>query len=744
MALKSGTTAHARFKLPIVIEDGAVCNIQAGSAEAKRLLMADLIILDEVCSFDARYLKSIDKTLKDITKNKEQPFGGLSFVFAGDARQRLPIVPGFTEVETRGFTFAYSELSRECRKSSLTHIFRQGNEKEWAQFVLDVGENKIKPIKINDDGREIFPVIELPVKQAHDVNDLIRFAYPYIFHNKTSDESDDDFDDIRECIKTSIILSPHLKNVEEINMAVQSIRTGRVVGVDTFYSTDTAIHHADGMKMDLDPTVLNKLTFKGVPPHELSFRKGDIIMITRNLNQKEKTVNGMRGIYKRKISPYAIEVEIPNGPKGEWNTVIIPRINFKIEAGVHIFRKQFPLTAAYSTSIDKAQGMTLSRVAIDLRSSPFSHGQLYVAIGRARSQFGIMVLSKYESVGNQIVTENPVDSIYLDVALGAARAGAATGAGAAGAARARAAGAARARAGAARAGAAGAARAGAARAGTCKRVRRDDGETHIRPFPWHNGNSCHIDVTLEIAFRLSQLFPEFPDIKPYMPGYFMTLNDLFQLRRTHTHSDEQYLHDYRQLLDRSIQELGVTMRSALTPNTDARGFGGVIDNATSLLNNSIPEVWRARLVCQRCQNIVDRPIEMNLTLTSLNACHDHILHAFEWMTNRIGCRACTRQAAAQCRRAPKIILTHIPPEKQNTVLRGIEGGEIFGTRYTPMGLVYHKNMNHWVCSLNFEGEWITIDGIRGGSMMGIPRGDEFTLTDIVYLAQEPATAGAAA
>lgn len=42
-------------------------------------------------------------------------------------------------------------------------------------------------------------------------------------------------------------------------------------------------------------------------------------------------------------------------------------------------------------SINKAQGQSLSSVGVDLRKDVFTHGQLYVAISRARSQGGAKV-----------------------------------------------------------------------------------------------------------------------------------------------------------------------------------------------------------------------------------------------------------------------------------------------------------------------------------------------------------------
>ena len=45
-------------------------------------------------------------------------------------------------------------------------------------------------------------------------------------------------------------------------------------------------------------------------------------------------------------------------------------------------RKQFPVRPCFAMTINKSQGQTFTHVGLDLRSKPFSHGQLYVALTR--------------------------------------------------------------------------------------------------------------------------------------------------------------------------------------------------------------------------------------------------------------------------------------------------------------------------------------------------------------------------
>ena len=51
--------------------------------------------------------------------------------------------------------------------------------------------------------------------------------------------------------------------------------------------------------------------------------------------------------------------------------------------------KQIPVRLAWAVTVHKSQGMTLSKFHLDLERKPFTHGQMYVALSRARSVKGI-------------------------------------------------------------------------------------------------------------------------------------------------------------------------------------------------------------------------------------------------------------------------------------------------------------------------------------------------------------------
>ena len=73
-------------------------------------------------------------------------------------------------------------------------------------------------------------------------------------------------------------------------------------------------------------------------------------------------------------------------------------------------RLQFPIKLAYCMTINKAQGQSLSRVAIHLVDDVFGHGQLYVGFSRAiaRSRLKIFIGEGYVDDGRPVHVRNVV------------------------------------------------------------------------------------------------------------------------------------------------------------------------------------------------------------------------------------------------------------------------------------------------------------------------------------------------
>lgn len=144
---------------------------------------------------------------------------------------------------------------------------------------------------------------------------------------------------------------------------------------------------------------LNTLNYSGVPPHTLTLKHGAALMLLRNLDVKNGLCNGTKLTFLSMKNQYLMLVEKvdkvitandddePQHSSNSSNNIIaIPRIDFNVtetQLPFHMKRRQFPVKLAFAMTVNKSQGQSLKRVGIYLPRPLFSHGQLYVAIGRS-------------------------------------------------------------------------------------------------------------------------------------------------------------------------------------------------------------------------------------------------------------------------------------------------------------------------------------------------------------------------
>ena len=96
---------------------------------------------------------------------------------------------------------------------------------------------------------------------------------------------------------------------------------------------------------------------------------------------------------------------------GSLKTVLLPRITFIPKVGEFAFewrRKQFPVRAAFATTINKSQGQTLKLAGVWLRSQVFTHGQLYVACSRVGKPDQLKFAMRVDKDGNNEQAPNVV------------------------------------------------------------------------------------------------------------------------------------------------------------------------------------------------------------------------------------------------------------------------------------------------------------------------------------------------
>ena len=133
-------------------------------------------------------------------------------------------------------------------------------------------------------------------------------------------------------------------------------------------------------------------------------------MLIRNISIQEGLCNGTR-LRVLDFSNHLLKCEILTGDNaGE--IIFLNRITLYCENDYPFTfkRRQFPIKLAFAMTINKSQGQTFKRIGIDLRRDVFTHGQLYVALSRVRSQHGLKVfLNQNQSISklvkNYVYTE---------------------------------------------------------------------------------------------------------------------------------------------------------------------------------------------------------------------------------------------------------------------------------------------------------------------------------------------------
>lgn len=151
---------------------------------------------------------------------------------------------------------------------------------------------------------------------------------------------------------------------------------------------------------------LNSITVSGLPEHKLKLKVGCSIMLMRNLNSGMGLSNGTR-LKICTLLQNTIECEIVSG-KSAGEKVFIPRItcvsNCK-QLPFQIRRRQFPIKVCYAMTINKSQGQTLNKIGILLSRPIFTHGQLYVALSRAKKASNVKIVASPNSLFNVVFKE---------------------------------------------------------------------------------------------------------------------------------------------------------------------------------------------------------------------------------------------------------------------------------------------------------------------------------------------------
>ncbi|KAL5546675.1 hypothetical protein UlMin_006362 [Ulmus minor] len=305
------------------------------------------------------------------------PFGGKVVVFGGDFHQVFLVVPRGRKEEIININLI-----------KLTENMRARLDPTFSEFLLCIGDGKQE--KNNDDYIRLPSNMIIPYEDDNiSLQKLIKVVFPNI----------EDYPKNLHFMVNKAILTPKNDYVDEINNLLMNL-------------------FSDNTEQSFQEEFLNTLTPNGIPPHELILKRNCPVILLQNLNASEGLCNGTRLIC-RDFQSNVIDAEIASRYYSE-DRVFLPRIPFiPIENNKYPFpfpfkRTQFPIRPSFAMTINKVPGQTLDFVGIYLPQPIFSHGQLYVALSRAKKSDCVKILIKLTNL-NKSCDAHTKNVVYKEI-----------------------------------------------------------------------------------------------------------------------------------------------------------------------------------------------------------------------------------------------------------------------------------------------------------------------------------------
>ena len=408
MHLSKGRTFHSRFKAPLNLGEDCSLRIPLGTELAKLVWMAKFIVVDEATMLNNVLLQAMDVCFRDIM-GTDVPFGGKVLVLCGDFRQTLPVIPGASRAGIVAKCLNQHPLWHHFEVMYLTKNMRVNANSDpklvaWSEWLQSVGDGvEGEEVKVPE---EICTTIEegtkkKPMAEKDSLKGLIAKVFPNLEGNLAD----------LEWLTGRSILTPTNKQRHHINDTMVQMAPGQEVRLR---SADVVDNVQDAVSFSVE--YCNSLEPTGLPKHEITLKPGVPVMLIRNLNPSAGLCNGTRLIFSH-VAPNkrVMYCKLKDEVTGQYSLVAIPRICLRPKEKEYPFewsRLQFPITVAFSTTINKAQGDSLKMIGIWLPAPVFGHGQLYVALSRVGAPERCVVALKPGEVGNS--TRNVVFQEVLE------------------------------------------------------------------------------------------------------------------------------------------------------------------------------------------------------------------------------------------------------------------------------------------------------------------------------------------
>ena len=168
----------------------------------------------------------------------------------------------------------------------LTKNMRANEDKDFANYLLDVGRGKVETHP--EIGPDMIKIPEEFVSKSENIKQLCEEIYPnlatHVREGLTMRAEDPNWNHF---VHERAIICPTNENVEEVNRTCLELMDGQPM---VYYSFDKCLHKKDQTAYPTE--FLNKITPSGTPTHVLVLKPGAPISLMRNLDPENGHVNG--------------------------------------------------------------------------------------------------------------------------------------------------------------------------------------------------------------------------------------------------------------------------------------------------------------------------------------------------------------------------------------------------------------------------------------------------------------------
>lgn len=359
-----GVTLHSFFKLPfrpmlpddpdLSLKDGRIFDFFKYRKEHRKIIAeVELIIIDEISMVRADIIDCVDRVLRVYSGNMRLPFGGKQLLFVGDVFQLEPVVPSDQkEILSLFYLSPFFFSARVFKEINLVPIELQ---KVYRQT---------DPIFIN-----ILDRIRSNTARSQELETLNARYFPAF------DPQGEDM---------YVTLATRRDQVDHINERKLAELPG-----DEFVSVGKI--EGDFPESSL-PTQLN-LSLK---------EQAQVIFIDNDPDRR--WVNGTIGMISGIDEDGHIYVLLESGVEHLVEPTSWRNYKYKynekekrIEEEIVGTFEQLPIRLAWAITVHKSQGLTFSRVVVDLTGGVFAGGQTYVALSRCTTLEGLVLRGKISS-----------------------------------------------------------------------------------------------------------------------------------------------------------------------------------------------------------------------------------------------------------------------------------------------------------------------------------------------------------